>query len=287
MNALLERLREPLIAIANAAARDILAVYAAPFTVEHKPDDSPVTAADLAAHVRIALALERLTPDIPVLSEESADSISTRTRRRWQRYWLVDPLDGTREFVKRNGEFTVNIALIENGAAVYGVIQAPVLDTVWHGGPGQGAWRRDARGEQRIRTCAPAPQPLRVAVSRSYRSARMAAILQQIAAIPVGLGSSLKFCRLAEGELDLYPRFGATSEWDTAAGQAIVEGAGGAVLDFNGAPLGYNQRETLINPEFVALGDVQLHWQEWPGRSLLPLGEGGRRPDEGWRRQQK
>jgi len=276
MNARVERLREPLIAIANAAARDILAVYAAPFTVERKPDDSPVTAADMAAHVRIALALERLTPDIPVLSEESADGISTQTRRRWQRYWLVDPLDGTREFVKRNGEFTVNIALIEDGAAVYGVIQAPVLDTVWHGGPGQGAWRRDAHGEQRIHTCAPAPSPLRVAVSRSYRSARMAAILQQIAAVPVGLGSSLKFCRLAEGQLDLYPRFGATSEWDTAAGQAIVEGAGGAVLALDGTPLTYNQRDTLINPEFIALGDAQLRWQDWLGCSLLPEGGSNR-----------
>jgi len=279
MNARVERLREPLIAIVNAAARDILAVYAAPFTVEHKPDDSPVTAADLAAHVRIVEALERLTPDIPVLSEESADTISTQTRRRWNRYWLVDPLDGTREFVKRNGEFTVNIALIEDGAAVYGVIQAPVLDTVWHGGRGLGAWRRDAHGEQRIHTCAPAPQPLRMAVSRSYRSARMAAILQQIAAIPVGLGSSLKFCRLAEGQLDVYPRFGATSEWDTAAGQAIVDGAGGAVLDLNGAPLTYNQRDTLINPDFIALGDAQLHWQNWLG--ALPSPTGRRWPKAG------
>jgi len=262
MTALPERLREPLIAIANAAARDILAVYAAPFTVERKPDDSPVTAADMAAHVRIVEALERLTPDIPVLSEESADTISTRTRRRWNRYWLVDPLDGTREFVKRNGEFTVNIALIEGGVAVYGVIQAPVLDTVWHGGPGLGAWRRDARGEQRIHTCDPAPHPLRMAVSRSYRSARMAAILQRIAGVPVGLGSSLKFCRLAEGQLDIYPRFGATSEWDTAAGQAIVDGAGGAVLALDGTPLNYNQRDTIINPDFVALGDTQFRWRE-------------------------
>jgi len=254
---------EAVIAIARAAADDILEVYSGQFEVHHKADASPVTAADLAAHTRIVEALERLTPDIPILSEESAETISTQTRRRWTRYWLVDPLDGTREFVKRNGEFTVNIALIDAGIAVYGVIQAPVLETLWHGGPGLGAWRRDASGEQPLHASRPAACPLRVASSRSWPSPWLAQWLQQQSdAIAVPLGSSLKFCRLAEGGLDVYPRFGPTCEWDTAAGQAILQGAGGAVLDLDGAPLRYNQRNSLINGDFIALGDPQLHWQE-------------------------
>jgi len=265
---LIGRVREPLIAIARAAAGDILAVYAGPFEVRQKSDASPVTAADLAAHTRIVEALERLTPDIPVLSEESANSISAQTRRRWTRYWLVDPLDGTREFVKRNGEFTVNIALIENGLAVYGLIQAPVLDTLWHGGPAFGAWRRDADGgEHPLSTRRPAATPLRVASSRSWPSPWVERLLQQGDAIAVPLGSSLKFCHLAEGALDIYPRFGPTSEWDTAAGQAILQAAGGVVVDLDGKPLRYNQRTSLINGDFIALGDPDMPWQS----SILAL----------------
>jgi len=260
---LIGRVRESLIAIARAAAGDILAVYAGPFDVRQKSDASPVTAADLAAHTRIVEALERLTPEIPVLSEESADTISAQTRRRWTRYWLVDPLDGTREFVKRNGEFTVNIALVEDGIAVYGVIQAPVLDTVWHGGPDVGAWRRDADGEHALHTCRPAATPLRIASSRSWPSPWVEAVLQRGDAVAVPLGSSLKFCRLAEGALDIYPRFGPTSEWDTAAGQAILQGAGGVVLDLDGEPLRYNQRESLLNGDFIAIGDPELAWREY------------------------
>jgi len=255
MNALIHRLRDQVIAIARLAAQDILRVYSGQFEVQHKSDASPVTAADLAAHTRIVEALAQLPPDIPVLSEESADSIDTETRRRWTRYWLVDPLDGTREFIKRNGEFTVNIALIEDGIAVYGVIQAPVLETVWHGGPGLGAWRRDADGEHVLHTCRPAATPLRIASSRSWPSPQVERLLQQGDAIAVPLGSSLKFCRLAEGVLDLYPRFGPTSEWDTAAGQAILQGAGGEVFDADSNPLRYNQRTSLINGDFIAVGD--------------------------------
>jgi len=263
VNSIFPRLRDEVIAIAYAAARDILAVYAGHFEVRRKSDSSPVTAADMAAHTRIVAALERLTPDIPILSEESADTISVQTRRHWSRYWLVDPLDGTREFVKRNGEFTVNIALIEDGVAVYGVIQAPVLETVWHGGPHLGAWRRDADGEHLLQSCRPAATPLRVATSRSWPSPWLEDLLQRDDAVAVPLGSSLKFCRLAEGVLDLYPRFGPTSEWDTAAGQAILLGAGGTIFDFNGKPLRYNQRNSLINGDFVALGDIELPWQDY------------------------
>ena len=154
------------------------------------------------------------------------------------RLWLVDPLDGTREFVKRNGEFTVNIALIEDGVAVFGVVQAPVSGVVWHGGAALGAFRREHGGSDtalRVRT--PRPAPLRVAASRSHRDARTQAFIDRMGeAEPVGLGSSLKFCRIADGGLDVYPRFGPTSEWDTAAGQCVLEGAGGALLDPQGRP---------------------------------------------------
>lgn len=251
-------LRQAVIALAHAAAAEILAVYQGEFDIEHKDDRSPLTAADLASHRCIVAGLGALTPDIPVLSEESRD-VDISRRREWSTLWLVDPLDGTREFIKRNGEFTVNIALIEDGVATFGVIQQPVTGLLWHGTSGAGAFRRDDGGERQIRVRVPAPTPLRVAASRSHRDPRTQALLD---ALPhgeaVACGSSLKFCRIAEGSMDLYPRFGPTSEWDTAAGQAILEAAGGAVLDPRGRPLRYNQRETLLNGDFLAFGDVAL-----------------------------
>lgn len=266
-----DALREAVIATARDAAAEILRVYDTCFDVDHKADDSPLTAADLAAHRCIAGRLEALTPDIPVLSEESADTIPTPVRRTWTRLWVVDPLDGTREFVKRNGEFTVNIALVDDGEVVFGVVQAPVTGALWHGTRGHGAFRREGGDDIVLRTRAPAQAPLRVAASRSHRNERTEALLERIAEAtgtagePVALGSSLKFCRLAEGGMDVYPRFGPTSEWDTAAGQAIVEAAGGVVLDPRGRPLGYNQRDTLLNGDFMALGDPALPWKEWVG----------------------
>ena len=257
-------LREGVIAVARVAAAEILAIYQSEFAVRHKDDRSPLTAADLAAHHCIVDGLRKLTPDIPVLSEESA-GITTAQRRGWSTLWLVDPLDGTREFVKRNGEFTVNIALIEHGVTTYGVVQAPVTGALWHGGQRDGAFRRDGDGgDQTLRVRAPAAAPLRVAASRSHRDERTALFIERMGEIePIGLGSSLKFCRLAEGGIDVYPRFGPTSEWDTAAAQAVLEGAGGAVLDLQGRPFRYNQRDTLLNGEFVALGDTTLPWREW------------------------
>jgi 3'(2'), 5'-bisphosphate nucleotidase len=246
---------ESIIALACEAAARILAVYEGDFTVTHKDDRSPLTAADLAAHHCIVQGLEQLTPDIPVLSEESAQDVPTLVRRQWRRMWLVDPLDGTREFVKRNGEFTVNIALIDEGIPVLAVVQAPVTGVVWHACRGHGTFRRDGAKEVRLQTCTPATAPLRVAASRSHRDA-----LDTIA-----LGSSLKFCRLAEGGMDVYPRFGPTSEWDTAAGQCVLEAAGGAVIDLKGRPLRYNQRDTILNGDFLALGDPALPWQSWVG----------------------
>lgn len=267
-----ETLREGVIALAQTAAADILAIYDAvgrggALDIEHKPDDSPLTAADLASHRRIAQGLQRLTPDIPVLSEESSDA-AIAARRSWRRLWLVDPLDGTREFLKRNGEFTVNIALIEHGVATFGVIQAPVTGELWWADPAHGTFRRDASGQARLSVRAPASPPLRVAASRSHRDARTEAFLANASAQAgaldtIGVGSSLKFCRVAEGAIDLYPRFAPTSEWDTAAGQVIVEAAGGRVLDPQGRPFRYNQRDTLLNGDFIALGDAALPWRAW------------------------
>jgi 3'(2'), 5'-bisphosphate nucleotidase len=258
--------REGAIAIAREAAARILQVYDREFDVEHKPDDSPLTAADLAAHRCIVEGLRALSPHIPVLSEESAQSAFDQ-RSGWSRFWLVDPIDGTREFVKRNGEFTVNIALVEDGVAVFGVVQAPVTGRLWHGGPGMGTFRREADGDEcAIAVRRPATAPLRVAASRSHRDPRSNDFIARMGPVePVGLGSSLKFCALADGRIDVYPRFGPTSEWDTAAGQAVLEGAGGAVLDLQGRPLRYNQRGTLLNGAFVAMGDTGLPWRVWAG----------------------
>jgi 3'(2'), 5'-bisphosphate nucleotidase len=260
----LQALREPLIALAHDAASRIMAVYAHAFEVEQKDDLSPLTAADLAAHHCIVAGLERLTPDIPVLSEESAEDVPTLMRRQWSRLWLVDPLDGTREFVKRNGEFTVNIALIDAGIPILSVVQAPVTGVVWHAQRGVGAFRRDGDHEVTLHSRRPAIVPLRVAVSRSHRDPRTDALLQRMGPTqPMSLGSSLKFCELAEGGMDVYPRFGPTSEWDTAAGQCVLEAAGGIVVDPRGRPLRYNQRDTVLNGDFLAIGDPDLPWQTW------------------------
>ncbi|HET6545884.1 MAG TPA: 3'(2'),5'-bisphosphate nucleotidase CysQ [Rhodanobacteraceae bacterium] len=246
--------------IAARAAREILEVYRGEFEVGHKLDRSPLTAADLAAHHVIMDGLDALTPDWPVLSEESA-AVGWRARSAWQRYWLVDPLDGTREFVRRNGEFTVNIALIEAHRPVLGVVQTPVTGEVacaWRGG---GSWlTRVGAAPVRLATRR-RPSPLIVAGSRSHASGRETTLLQRLGGCEKRpLGSSLKFVRIAAAEADLYLRLGATSEWDTAAGQCVLEEAGGAVLDLAGNPLTYNARDALINPEFVAVGDRQADW---------------------------
>lgn len=257
-------LRETVIAIACQAGAAIMDIYASGFEVSHKDDASPLTTADLAAHRIIVEGLERLTPDLPVLSEESAN-VPWETRQHWSTYWLVDPLDGTREFVKRNDEFSVNIALIHQGAPVLGVVQAPVGGQVWHAVRGESAYRRDGHRDQPLEVRAPATAPLRVAASRSHRDPRTQAVLERMGEIEeVALGSSLKFCRLAEGGLDVYPRFGPTSEWDTAAGQCVLQAAGGALLaTATGKPFRYGRRESLLNGDFIALGDPDLPWQDW------------------------
>jgi 3'(2'), 5'-bisphosphate nucleotidase len=262
-------LRESVIALACEAAAAILAVYGEDFDVERKTDASPLTQADLASHRCIVDGLARLTPDIPVLSEEAEHKVAPEMRRAWRRLWIVDPLDGTREFVKRNGEFSVNIALVEDGVATWGVIQAPVTGAIWHGGSALGTFRRDmADGEDlRLHVRTPAAHPVHVAASRSHKDGRSEAFIGAMRergdVEQLNLGSSLKFCRIADGALDLYPRFGPTCEWDTAAGQAILEGAGGQVVDPRGRALRYNVRDTLLNGDFVAIGDANLPWRDW------------------------
>jgi 3'(2'), 5'-bisphosphate nucleotidase len=249
-------------AIARTAGQAILRVYAGDFAVERKDDNSPLTAADLAAHRAILDGLHVLTPPIPVLSEESADEIPWSLRRTWSRYWLVDPLDGTREFVKRNGEFTVNIALIEDGQSTLGIVFAPVLNEMfvaWHGGHAyMQAGGQERRTELRARRRA---DPLVVAGSRSHADPRLLTALEKVGAHQlIALGSSLKFCRAAQGLADLYIRYGLTSEWDTAAGQCVLEQAGGGVTTLDGKPLRYNTKDSLLNPDFLAFGDASVDW---------------------------
>lgn len=256
-----EALVADVIDIARRAGEAILEVYERDFTVQHKADDSPLTAADLAAHRIIVDRLRALTPDIPVLSEESA-SIAWETRRGWERYWLVDPLDGTREFVKRNGEFTVNIALIEGDRSVLGVVQAPVTGDLYYARQGHGAFRQKTPGDaaQPMHTRA-AATPLTIAGSRSHGSERQQKLLAKLGKHElIARGSSLKFCLVARGDADLYLRAGLTSEWDTAAAQCVLEAAGGAVLTLAGEPLRYNTKASLLNPEFIAVGDPDEDW---------------------------
>ena len=256
-------LEKAILQIARDAGAAIMKVYEQDFAVAFKDDNSPLTAADTAAHHIIEQGLNILTPGMPVLSEESAD-IDWQTRKIWPRYWLVDPLDGTREFVKKNGEFTVNIALVENGRATFGVIYAPVLETLWWGDEVQGANVKQGSEVKKITVDKSQRSSLRVAASRSHLDATTAAALARMGEVePLSMGSSLKFCRIAEGTLDVYPRFAPTSEWDTAAGQAILEAAGGVVLNLDGSPFRYNTKDSLLNPHFIALANADLPWRSW------------------------
>jgi 3'(2'), 5'-bisphosphate nucleotidase len=248
--------------IARDASREILEVYnSGQFAASVKADASPLTAADLRAHRLIVQSLKALTPELPVLSEESAASAFAE-RSRWGRYWLVDPLDGTREFLARNGQFTVNIALIDAHAPALGVVHVPVTDTSYQGVPGMGAWRQDAGGACReIRVAARCAAAVRVVGSRSHAGDSLAAFLEGLGPHELlSVGSALKLCMVAEGTADVYPRLGPTSEWDTAAAHAVVAAAGGVVSDLDGAPLAYNTRAELVNPFFVAYGPQDHDW---------------------------
>lgn len=247
--------------LAQQAGDAILSVYGEQFEVTHKTDQSPLTVADLRSHEIITQGLRALTPDVPVLSEEASD-IPFEQRRQWKRYWLVDPLDGTKEFVSRNGEFTVNIALIEDHVPVLGVVHVPVTSTTYTGATGLGAFKQvDGQKPTALRVCSPANNPLRVVGSRSHRGDSLDQHLPKLGPCElVAVGSSLKFCLLAEGSADFYPRFGPTSEWDTAAAQAVVEAAGGLVVKTDGERLRYNTKADLLNPHFLVYGDCERDW---------------------------
>lgn len=264
----LEMLCNRCVEIAREAGGRILQIYNTDFDIEHKDDKSPLTNADMASHDTIIDALSKLTPDIPVLSEESA-KLPFDQRSQWTVYWLVDPLDGTREFIKRNGEFTVNIALIDHHKSVLGVIHVPVLDIDYFAYSGGGAFKSEHGGSpQAITVNRLQPNKLTVAGSRSHGSEEMQQYMNRLTASydqidMLSMGSSLKFCLVAEGKADLYPRLGLTSEWDTAAAQCIVEQAGGYVTKTDMSELQYNTKDSLLNPFFFVFGDNQQDWSRF------------------------
>jgi 3'(2'), 5'-bisphosphate nucleotidase len=244
--------------LAKAAGQAILEVYSTEFTVERKEDRSPLTLADKESHRIIHQGLTTRYPDIPVLSEEGKET-AYGVRGSWPRFWLVDPLDGTKEFVKRNGEFTVNIALVEGRLPIVGLIYLPVFDKLYVGDTSRGCWEVADGRSRPLRVQEPGgPAPLRVVKSRSHPSPKLQDLLDGLPEHEVlTRGSALKFCAVACGEADFYPRFGPTWEWDTAAGQAIVTAAGGVLVNPHGEPFLYN-KETLLNGPFLVAGS-----REW------------------------
>ena len=262
-----------LTAIVEEAGAAILEVYNTDFEVQTKGDESPLTQADLAAHRVIVAGLEALSPQIPIISEESAPPPFAE-RAGWQRYWLVDPLDGTKEFVNRNGEFTVNIALIDGSEPVFGIVGVPVQEKVYVGdvrqtNPDQRAYvlHKGTSNPLQVQRQNDRQGPLRVVASRNHGGERLEAYLSEIDALFAGcertpVGSSLKLCVLAEGGADIYPRLGLTSEWDIGAAQAVLTAAGGGVYTQDGAVLPYNTKDSLLNPEFLAVADGSYPWIE-------------------------
>jgi len=257
MNNLLKDIEQ----LAVVAGEAIMEVYKSDdFGVDHKADDSPLTKADMASHHVIEAGLKKLTAEIPVLSEESA-AIPYEERQTWNKYWLVDPLDGTKEFIKRNGEFTVNIALIEQGKSILSVVYVPVTEVLYSAAQGVGVFKKEAGKRSSIMVMKNSRFKPTVVGSRSHMSEEVKNYLSRLGQHDlVSMGSSLKFCLVAEGKADLYPRLGLTSEWDTAAAQCIVEQAGGHVVTMDGKPLMYNTKDSLLNPHFMVYGDKSKHW---------------------------
>ncbi|WP_369808235.1 3'(2'),5'-bisphosphate nucleotidase CysQ, partial [Oleiphilus sp. HI0123] len=250
------------------AGEAILEVYNSdsPIEVENKADDSPVTKADHAAHMVIDQGLTSLALNYPVLSEEGGMPQFSE-RSSWQRYWLVDPLDGTKEFINKNGEFTVNIALIEDGEAILGLVYVPVTQTLYYGLKGQGAWKEEKGAKTELKVSAVNTQDtLAVVGSRRHGAEALDELLKHVAEVfddinLVSMGSSLKICAIAEGTAHWYPRLALTSEWDTAAAHAVLNAAGGEILDIDLKPLTYNQKADILNPFFHALGDQSFDWK--------------------------
>ncbi|EMP55962.1 3'(2'), 5'-bisphosphate nucleotidase [Marinobacter santoriniensis NKSG1] len=241
------------IKVADAASEKVLHIYESNFKVEYKEDQSPITAADIASHEVIVQGLRSISRDIPILSEEGK-SIPWEERRHWHRFWLIDPIDGTKDFTQRTGEFTVNIALIENGEPVMGVVTAPALKEAYWGVVGEGAYKRDRTGKvHRVRVAEP-KEAKRVVASKNHLNEETRQFIDTLGDHElVQAGSSLKFCRIAEGHADIYPRLGPTCEWDTAAAHAVLLAAGGRIETLEGEPLKYG-KENVLNPFFVAAG---------------------------------
>lgn len=253
---------EPLKDIMARSSVAVMKIYQQDFSVYEKDDKSPLTQADLDANKIITAGLQELS-DYPILSEEGKD-IPWSERQAWERYWLVDPIDGTKEFIKKNDEFTINIALIENGVPVLGVVAAPALDILYVGAKGLGAYKEDASGSRQELTAKPVPeQGWQVVGSRSHNSEEALALANALPGAEfVSMGSSLKLCAVAAGDADIYPRFGPTSEWDTAAAHAVVEASGGHVLTTDLQPLRYNSKESVLNPYFIVCSEVSPAWSE-------------------------
>lgn len=247
----------PLIQIAEQAGHLVMEVYhQGDFEIRVKEDQSPLTEADMASHLWIQKCLKQLNPDIPLLSEE--EEVEYATRKHWDEFWCVDPLDGTKDFIAKNDQFAINLALIRKGRPVLGVIHIPALKETYWAEQGQGAFR----GDQPIRNDRSTTDQLVAAKSNFHNSQRVEDFLRlNRVTSSLGIGSSIKFCRFAEGKIDLYPRLGPTCEWDTAAGQIIVEESGGCVMDLNTrAPLVYN-KENLVNPQFIlSRKDLLSRW---------------------------
>jgi len=250
----LAALRDHLISAAQEAGTAIMAFYGSDFAATRKADQSPVTEADVAAEKLILAALQKCAPDIPAIAEEQA-ALEGVPQQIPHCFFLVDPLDGTREFVARNGEFTVNIALIENGMPILGVVYLPALDEMYAGYEGGDAIRRKGGRTQAITARTIPERGAIMTISRSHAAKELvkAETLGEHVVGTIVAGSSLKFCRIAEGAADLYPRFGPTMEWDTAAGHAVLTAAGGSVATLDGAPLLYG-KAGLRNPHFIARG---------------------------------
>ena len=260
----LKELLDPVIQIAYQAGKVIMEVYDAGFSVEEKSDQTPVTEADMAANNVIESGLKKLTPHLPILTEETKP-IPYAERKKWPRYWLIDPLDGTREFIKRNGEFTVNIALIDGDESVLGVVYAPVIGVLYYAAKGQGAFKQDSTNAPKaIHVNNKCPRKTVVACGRSHPTEDIINFLENLGEHEIiRIGSALKSCMVAEGKADLYARLGPTSEWDTAAAQCVVEEAGGAITDTTMQRLRYNTKDDLLNPHFFVVGDQSINWSDY------------------------
>ncbi|WP_415893547.1 3'(2'),5'-bisphosphate nucleotidase CysQ [Neptuniibacter sp. PT8_73] len=263
----LEQYAQPINELSRKAGQAVMEIYKKDFAIYDKSDSSPLTEADLAAHTILVEGLNALTPEIPVLSEESNANEQT-DRFSWDTYWLIDPLDGTKEFIKKNGEFTINVALIVSGQPVFGVVYAPAIDVLYWGAEGEGAFKQEGSAAPAPITVNPAPSVntgWKVVGSRSHQSEEFKTFMERLPeAEIIAMGSSLKLCLVAEGKADLYPRLGLTSEWDTAAAHAVVLAAGGQVLSAEDMkPLIYNTRkDTLLNPHFIVCSEVSSFWAE-------------------------